>query len=173
MSVEFEKLAQDLARAQQDLREKVDTLEGIIAQIKKREYPQIRKAAEKAAQVQAALREAIGDHPEYFMKPKTMILHGIRFGFQKGKGAMDWDDDDQVVKLIKRHLPEMQEILIKTTEKPVKKALNGLPAADLRKIGITVEETGDVIFIKFTDSEIDKIVNGILGETEEGLELTA
>jgi len=32
-----------------------------------------------------------------------------------------------------------------------------------------VEETGDVIFIKFTDSEIDKIVNAILAkeDTEE------
>jgi len=153
------------------LREKVSYLETQRQILFKQELPAIRRAAEKAAQLQEELREAIGNHPECFEKPKTMILHGIRFGYQKGKGAMDWDDDARVVSLIYKHFPEMVDVLIRTTEKPLKKALNALPAADLRKIGITVEETGDEIFIKFTDSEIDKIVNAILGDGEEGMGL--
>lgn len=169
MNAEFERLAQDLARARQTLKEKITDLETQRQILFRQELPEIRRAASRAAELQEALREAISDHPECFVKPKTMILHGIRFGYQKGKGAMDWDDDEKVVRLIKKHFPDMADVLIKTTEKPVKKALNGLPAADLRRIGITVEETGDEIFIKFTDSEIDKIVNAILSESEEAV----
>ena len=165
--MEFEKLVRDLAAARQALKERVMDLEAAIAQIKKGELPGIRRAAEAAAAKQEALREAIGDHPHLFVKPRTLILHGIRFGFQKGKGEISWGDEAVVIKLIKKNFPEQADILIKTTEKPLKKALALLAAADLKKLGITVEETGDEIFIKATDSEIDKIVNAILKGKEE------
>ena len=39
--------------------------------------------------------------------------------------------------------PDKMDLLIKTTEKPVKKSLEQL-AADLKRLGVTVEESGDV-----------------------------
>ncbi len=164
--VDFEGLAQELASARAMLKGRVDALEGEVAKIKKSHLPAIRRWAENAAEKQALLKQVIEEHPECFMKPKSMILHGIRFGYQKGKGAIEWDDDAIVIKLIKKHFPEQSEILIKTTEKPVKKALGQLTVDELKKIGVTVESTGDEVFIKFTETEIDKIVNAILAAEE-------
>ena len=38
--------------------------------------------------------------------------------------------------------------------------------AELKRIGVTVEETGDQIVIKPTDSEVDKLVNALLADAE-------
>ena len=89
-------------------------------------------------------------------------------GFRKGTGGIDWSDDDQTVKLIEKHFPKTQaELLIKTTKKPIKKALADLDVADLKRIGCTVESTGDVVFIKPADSTVDKHVNALLKEAME------
>jgi hypothetical protein len=88
----------------------------------------------------------------------------------KAKGKITWADDDQVVKLIKKHLPDQADILIKTTEKPIRDTLQGLTAAELKRIGVTVDETGDVVVIKSTDSEIDKFVEALLKDEETEIE---
>ena len=89
-------------------------------------------------------------------------FHGVRIGFMKGKGKIEWDDGEQVVKLIKKHFPAQADALIATTEKPVKAALQQLAAADLKRLGITVEESGEVIFVKPVDGEIEKLVDALL-----------
>ena len=89
-------------------------------------------------------------------------MYGVKVGFEKGKGRIEWDDDDTVVRLIEKHFPEQADILIKTKKKPAKKALAQLSVAELKKLGVTVEETGDQVVIKSTDSEIDKLVTALL-----------
>ena len=54
--------------------------------------------------------------------------------------------------------------MIRTVEEPVKDALAQLPAADLRKLGVQVEEAGDHVYIKAADSDVDKLVAAILKE---------
>lgn len=163
---EIEKLAKELAEARQNLREGLDLIESEMAAIKKKFMPAIRRAVEKAAQRHEALREAIAEAPELFVKPKTVIFHGIRLGYQKAKGEINWEDESQVLKLIKKHFPEDWETYVKATEKVMKSALAGLSVGDLKKIGVTVTETGDEIFIKPTDSEIDKMINALLKDEE-------
>lgn len=158
----FDRLAQELAAARMMLKERVSALEAEVAALKKKNLPAIRKWAEAAAERQQALHQAIEEHPENFVKPKTMILHGIRFGYQKRKGEITWDDEAKVVALIRKHFPEMEEVLIRVVETPVKKALGQLPAADLKKLGVSVENDSDEVFIKATDSDIDRIVEAIL-----------
>ena len=69
--------------------------------------------------------------------------------------------------LIKKHFPELIEGLIRVKETPIKNALVEMAAVDLKKLGVSVENDTDEVFIKATDSEIDKIVDGILkAETE-------
>ena len=166
--IDFEKLARDLATARDLLRDRVQALESLIMEMKKKALPGIRTAAERAAEKQLILKGEIQVNPEMFVKPRTMILHGIRFGFQKGKGKICWEDEEQVIKLIKKNFPDYVETLIEVKECPRKTALADLSAADLKKIGVTIIETGDEVFIKFTDSEIDRIVNAILKETDAG-----
>jgi len=164
---EIEKLTREYAMARSQLRERVWELEDKINELKKKAIPVIRRAAEVAAQRQAVLKSAIEESPELFQRPKTMILHGIKIGYQKKKGKIEWEDDAVVVKLIKKHFPERWETYVKVTEKPLKSALENLSVSELKKIGVKVEETGDVVVIKSTDSEIDRLVDALLKEDKE------
>ncbi len=163
---EIEKLAKDLAEARLNLRECLDEVETEVSAIKKKFLPAIRRAVEKAAQRHEALRQAVQEAPDLFIKPKTVIFHGVRLGYRKSKGGISWEDEDQVLKLIKKHFPDDWETYVKVTESVMKSALEGLSVADLKKIGVTVTETGDEVFIKPTDSEIDKMINAILKDEE-------
>jgi hypothetical protein len=163
---EIEVLARQLADARLNLKEGLDELESEIAAIKKKFMPAIRRAIEKAAQRHETLRGAIEEVPDLFQKPKTVIFHGIRLGYQKGRGEIIWDDTAQVIKLIKKNFPDSVDVLLKITETPIKTALAQLSVADLKRIGVTVVETGDEVFIKPTDSEIDKLINALLKDEE-------
>jgi len=163
---EIEKLAREFSQAREALKGKVQTLEEEISAAKKRHLSGIRKSIEEAANRHMKLFDAISGSPELFVKPKTVIFHGIKLGYMKGKGEIVWDDTAQVVKLIKKNLPDLVDALIKINETPVKTALAQLSVADLKKIGVTVVETGDEVFIKPTDSEIDKLINALLKDEE-------
>jgi len=161
---QIEKLTKDFSEARRALAERVQTLEDEITALKRKYLPGIRKAVEIASERQSSLSAAIEDSPELFLKPRTWLFHGIKIGYQKAKGEILWDDTQQVVKLIRKHFPEQTETLLKITETPVKSSLAQLSVQDLKKLGITVVETGDQIVIKSTDSEIDKLVNALLKE---------
>ncbi|MEN6375350.1 MAG: host-nuclease inhibitor Gam family protein [Smithella sp.] len=159
---EIEILTKEFAATREILAERVRKIEDIIAKVRKHRLPGIKSAVNTVIEKQAALKAALEEGRSLFVRPKTMIMHGIKVGFQKAKGKISWADDDQVVKLIKKHLPDQADVLIKTTEKPIKDALANLSAADLKRIGVTVDDTTDQVVIKSTDSEIDKFVEALL-----------
>jgi hypothetical protein len=163
---EIEILAKQLSDARQNLKQGLDELDSEMTAIKKKFLPALRRAVEKAAQRHEALRGAIEEAPGLFVKPKTVIFHGIRLGYMKGKGEIIWDDESQVIKLIKKHFPDDYEAYIKVTEKVLKTSVAAMSVSDLKKIGVTVIETGDEVFIKPTDSEIDKLINALLKDEE-------
>lgn len=164
---EIERLTKDYALARAALREKVEALNEEIERLKRQRLPQIRKLVEQASERQQALHVAIEESPELFKKPRTVIFHGIKVGYQKGRGELVWEDDETVVKLIYKHFPDQADTLIKTIQKPLKTALAQLSVQDLKKIGITVVDTGDEVIIKATDTEIDKLVNALLDEVKK------
>ncbi|MHB8772985.1 MAG: host-nuclease inhibitor Gam family protein [Syntrophales bacterium] len=164
---EIERLTKDFADWRGQLSEAVLVAEHELAALKRQHVVTIKRKVEAVAERQAALKAAIEDSPELFRKPRTMIIHGIKVGFMKEKGKISWSDAGQVIRLIKKHFAEQADVLIKTTEKLVKAALQQLPAADLKKIGVTVGADGDAVVIKSTDSEIDKLVNALLKEDGE------
>ena len=41
------------------------------------------------AQADANLKAAIEQAPGLFVKPRTIVLHGLKLGYQKGKGKID------------------------------------------------------------------------------------
>jgi hypothetical protein len=109
-----------------------------------------------------AARGLLQDGRALFLRPKSVMFHGIKVGYKKGTGKIEWEDADQVVKLIKKHFPDQADVLIISSEKPAKDALAQLTAAELKKLGVLVEESGDVPFIKDTSSEVDKLVAAFL-----------
>jgi hypothetical protein len=155
-------LAQDVALAQAE-----------IDAVKAAHLPGITARAKDVSEVFDALYEAVEANPGLFAKPKSLTLFGIKVGFAKGRGKIAWKDSDQVIALIKKHLPEQADLLIATREAPVKSALNGLPVADLRRIGVTVTEAGDRAIVIPQDGDLDRMVAAILGDPSTSAEASA
>lgn len=144
-------------------------LDKAIALLKKTEVPKLRKAVAAAAEHEAALKALIEAAPELFVRPKTVTLHGIRCGYQKGRGGIAFDDADAVVAAIQKHLPDMAGQLIRWNASPLKEALNQLAVADLKKIGCRVVDTGEQVVVKPVDGAGVKMAQALLaGMAVEG-----
>ena len=159
---EIERAAKKYAEARESLASIVAAMNEGIETIKRNNIKRLKKAVAEAAEQHDALQTLIEAAPGCFVKPRSVIFHGIKLGFQKGKGKIEWADPDQVVRLIKKHYPEQADVLIATSEKPVKEALANLSAAELKKLGISVTDGGDAVFIKPADSAVDKMVDALL-----------
>ena len=164
----IEKLTKDYADARGALSERVTALNDEIEAAKRRHLRDIKRRVAIAAEKEAELKAAIEAAPELFEKPKTLILHGVRVGFMKGKGQISWDDEGAVLMRIRKMFPVDADAYLSIQVRPSKTALAALPAADLRKLGVTVIEVGDQVLIKPTDSDVDKLVTALLkGAAEE------
>ncbi len=161
---EIDARAKRYAQARERVIAIITDLNKAMELLKNSELPKLRRAIASAAEHHDALKAMIAEAPELFAKPKTITAHGIRYGFAKGKGKIEWADADRVVALIKKHYPEQADTLIATEETPVKAALNNLPASALRKLEINVIDAGEAVFIKPVDSAVDKLVAALLKE---------
>jgi len=170
---EIERSTKAYADARDKLAATLKKLEDQIEALKRQYMPGIKVQVGIAKEMEAHLKAELEDSKALFVKPRTIIMHGIKVGFEKGKGKIEIADNDQVVKLIEKHFPDQVDVLIKTTKKPVKKALANLTVAELKKLGITVEDTGDVVVIKPVDSLVEKLVDKLLKEKKEEQEQEA
>ena len=164
---EIEQHARAYADARRVLSERVQALQAEIECVKRRKLAGIKNAVAVCADRHDSLSAAIQAAPELFARPRTKVLSGIRVGFGKQKGRLIINDAEKTLNLIRRHLADQADMLIKTTEKPLKTALEKLTVAELKRIGVTVLDDGDKIVIKPTDSEVDKLVNALLAEAEQ------
>lgn len=169
----IETLTRDFADARSGLAARVQAYQDEVEKIKRRLLPGIKRAVETAATTRDRLRNEIERQPELFVRPKSVILHGVRVGYQKAKGVIEWDDEEKVVALIHKHFPDQTELLLKTVERPLKTALAQLPAADLKRLGVTVTDSGDEVLIKPVDGAVDKLVDALLKDTSAELEKAA
>ncbi|EJX0630360.1 hypothetical protein ODD08_000303 [Salmonella enterica] len=160
-------LARQYRQAKDLLTERAQELHYLIESAKRARLTGLRNAVAKVTEAEASLRAAIEAQPHLFVKPRSTVLEGVKLGYQKSKGKMSWDDDERVIRLIRKHLPDAADVLIKTNEKPVKDALSNLTAAELKKIGVNITEAGDEVFIKDTTATVDKLVAALLKGAEE------
>lgn len=164
---QIERLAKEHADARALLAERVNALQDEIDDAKRRKVPGIKKAIAQVAGTFARLQSLIDVSRGLFAKPRTQVFHGIKVGLQKGKGSITFSDEEQVIRLIRRHLPGRFEELVNVTEKVRKDALKTLTVPELEKIGCEASGTGDVVLIKATDGEVDKLVKALLKGVEE------
>ncbi len=168
---EIEIATREFSDAHEDLSSIVSGLNEDIERLKRSRIAVIKRHVARATEKHAALAAMIEGNKALFDKPRTIVVHGIKIGLRKGTGGIDWDDDEKVASLIKKHLPEQYEVLVKTTHKPQAKAMKQLEVGELKKIGCRVEETGDVVVIKPADSEVEKIVAALLKNATESEEV--
>lgn len=164
---EIEIKAKAHAAARLALTNHVTLLNAEIEELKRRRMKKLRELVISATSTGDELLALVSDAPKLFVKPKSVILHGIKLGFKKEKGKISFTDEEQVIKLIRKHLPDLVDVLIITTEKPSKEAMNSLEASQLKKIGVTVTSDSDVAFITEPSRDVDKIVNALLNGVSE------
>lgn len=162
----IEELARAYRDARQELTDEIDDLQEVIDREKRRRMVRIRALVQAAGEERDRLKAAIEAAPGCFEKPRTQTFHGVKVGYQKAKGELVLDDEAQVVKRIRRHFPDRFDDLVKTTEKPLKAALAKLAAAELKKLGGELRETGDEVVIKPADGEVDKMVDALLADAD-------
>lgn len=128
----------------------------------------LREAYGLAAGAQAALQAEVEAHPELFVKPRTFTLNGVKFGFAKGKGRLVIQDEAKAIELARKHLdPDQAKLLIRVTEEINKKAAEGLSVAELKKLGMHVEEAADRVVLSFPDSALDQLLERLLKDAQE------
>lgn len=167
----IETAAKAARAARQVLSERVAALQEEIESAKRRKVPGIRTAVAAVKDAEAELLGLLQQAPHLFVRPKSVVLHGLKLGYKKGSGSLQIANADSLVKLAKKHFPEQFDVLVKTKHTPIKAALQALSAADLKKLGVTVEGTGDVVFLQDVTDSVDKLVAALLkGEEEQEAE---
>jgi len=160
---QIEQLTKEFAEARERLAQLVGDIESELQAVKRRHMAQLKRFVAGTAERHARLKEAIDSSPALFTKPRTLIINGVKVGFQKGKGGIEFDDADRVVELIHKYFGDKADTLLLKIERPCKDAIAELPAVDLKRIGCTVVASGDQVVIKpARDGEVDKIVNALL-----------
>ena len=110
-----------------------------------------------------ALQELVKAHPELFQRPKSVAFHGVTVGYRKEKGRLEVEDEARVIQRIERHMPEQLDRLAPAGGRKLSKtALAELPAADLKRLGVTVTADDDVPFVKGPQDALDKAVEQML-----------
>lgn len=140
----------------------VAELTAAIDALKRDRMAELKRAVGAAAEAHEQLRALIEAAPQLFDRPRTVLLHGIKLGYQKGKGSIEFDSPERLMARIRQHLPEQAEYLIGCEYFPLKSALAQLPAADLKKIGVSIVGSDDQIVIKPADSGVDKLVEALV-----------
>ncbi len=151
-------------RAARDLlADRVHQLQGQIDALRRQADPLIRSALQAAKAAESELSASIQAAPQLFRKPRTHVFHGVRVGIEKGKGALVIEDEAKTIRLIRKTFDEEQaDLLIKVTERVVKKAASGLAANDLKRLGMHITTAVDAVVVRPTDSELDKMLDALL-----------
>lgn len=152
------------AAARDDLAQAIGGLQAAIDALKAEHAPALRAHLSAYNTQQEALRGLLEDAPELFQRPRTVVFHGLKLGYQKGKGGLAIEDDARCVQLIKRHFADQAEVLIRTTEKPARDALAQLSAAELKRLGVHIVQADDQVVLKAVDGDIDKLIKALTGD---------
>ena len=170
------RLAADYAACRDRLAALVQAVREQVSTIERGATPEILKAARKIAALHNDLQAAITAHPECFVRPRTMVVDGLKFGLQKQKGRISWEDDralcERIMKLTESGSiePQQAETLIEYRPRPVAAALEQLDAKTLKRLGVTVTLDSDAPLIKTVDSDIEKIVTQMVKQATRNLD---
>ncbi|HSV93121.1 MAG TPA: hypothetical protein VLH81_08590 [Desulfobacterales bacterium] len=161
---EIDVRAKALADARSLLNDRVTTLQDELGTLRNRKLPGIKSAVAAAKEAESSLEQAIVAAPDLFAVTRTIVVHGLRVGFAKGRGKIEWADEKSVVEKIKKLFPDQAAVLVKTVETVRKKALGGLKTDELKRLGCVVREAGDHVYIAPVDDQVEKLVKRLLKE---------
>jgi hypothetical protein len=167
---QIETLTHDYAAARESRCALLREMEVEISRFLKPKLQRYFALANAEGDKKAALLAAVAAAPELFERPRSRTLHDIKFGFRKNTGGLTWQDEEYVLRRIHKLYPaDVAAAYLHITERPNKEALESLPANELKKLGITTGDTGDVAFVKPAVNGLERfdaaIVDGVVAET--------
>ena len=162
-------LARNYAKARDALEETGEEIRQLQRKAVRDRLRGLRSRVAETAAAHDALFTAIKGRPDLFVKPRTVAVDGVKFGFRKQAGALDVGDEAKAIEMLRKKLPGLADTLIVTRESLEKKQLRKLPAADLARIGVTIGNPVDDVVIAVAESDVDKLVAALLDDGEEGV----
>lgn len=159
---DIEKQTREFAGAKRQLDDIMAEITQETEALKRKYLPKIRTVMNAVTTRHGDLYRLIGENAALFTKPRTQIIDGVRVGFQKGKGSLAIEDAETTIKLIRKHLPEQADILIRTVEEPAKAPIKKLDERSMKLIGVSIEGKEDRVVIEETDTQINKILGSLL-----------
>lgn len=155
------------ADARAELGAEVDALRSRIKAAQAEHRPELIARLDQAANARGALEVLLLGHAGLFEKPKTRQMHGIKVGFRKLPGKVEYaDGEDRVIERIRELLRGKARTLIAVKESVRKDLLADLAAADLAAIGASIIDCGDEVVIKAIDSDLDKLLKGLVADED-------
>ncbi|GIX33444.1 MAG: hypothetical protein KatS3mg125_1400 [Lysobacterales bacterium] len=165
----IEKAAQSYRQARDRLREAVARTNAAIEAVRNEHLPTLRELLRAVAEAESRVREAVESSPREIWRTKTMTIHGIRVGWQKQRGKVEWDDEAKVIERIRKLLPPEQAVLlIRVRESVHKPAVYDLTAYDLKRLGIRISDDCDVVVVKDLSSELDRALEQVFSLIRDG-----
>jgi sirohydrochlorin ferrochelatase len=158
---QIKKLASGFASDLSILQSVADDMQADLDKIAARYSAPLESSKKIARASRDRLRRAIESAPDLFVKPRTQEHQGIEFGFRKLKGKIIIEDVEKTLTKIKDSIESPWDY-IRTIEEPDKKALEKLPAADLKKLGVAVKNDTDAVVVRQLDGEREKQTNDLL-----------
>ena len=160
-------LARAYARARSDLEDVTDDIRERRRKAVRSRLTALRSRIAETAAAREALTTAITAAPLLFAKPRTQTVDGVKFGYRKKVGAIACDDD-AVAEAIRKTFPARYKQLVRTKVQVDKTALRKLPAGDLARLGVTIEDPVDEVAISVAASDVDKLVDALLEDAGDG-----
>lgn len=167
---QIETLCADFATRRDSLHQRLTILEGELQTVKRRHLKELKRCTALAAASESTLRAAIEQGPDLFDKPKTQIFHGIKVGYRKGSGALDWEDDEELVRKIEKLFGDHAEDYLIVKKKPSAESLETCDAATLKRLGVCVSDDGEQVVIKPVETAVEKLVKALLKDAREEAE---
>lgn len=165
--------AQRLADARRESTTRATALEHALSQAAAPIYnshrPGIDEAAATEAAAYGALLDLIKAAPGEFKRPRSLIIDGVKAGYRKEPDGLDFDDEAAVIVRI-RALDDFDGIaqaLIRTEEHLNVEALETLDAGQRRSLGIRSVSGADQPFISFVETDVEKLVKGLLADAQK------
>ena len=151
------------------LEQLIADLEADLASVKQKHLRGLKKQANAVANSQAELHSLIERAPGLFVKPRTITIHGVKVGYTVANGSLEFDDEDAVIALIKKHLKPDADTYLRKTEAVNKDALRTLTAAELAKVGCRIDGAGDVVILKRVAGDVEKLLNKLITKMVEAM----
>lgn len=162
---DIERAARDFSAKSKTLRNYHEQLNSEIDAIKSKYLEDIKIASVEAGESYQMLLTLINDASDLFKDKKSMTVSGVKFGYQKKKGKLEIINEDVTISKLKEFYGDNASLYINTKISVVKKALDSLPASDLKKLGVNIVQDTDVVFVKLTDDEVQKLIEAMIKES--------